>query len=863
MNTPISPIRALSLLLAAALGAGLPVLLPLAASEIPPYIPHILIIVSACLGFLQWLSYRGVSCNRGAVNHRVTNRAFVDNKNVSGWSCVAAPVALFLLAYACNLARLEALIESQLPEAWQQKDIELQFRLASLPEYQEGFKKGSEKASFYAKVIALVAAPEGGDAANYSEQLIGKLIRLSWYDLPSETMLVPGQLWQAKVRLRRPRGTVNPNGFDYQAWLLTRKVVASGYLKMRAEVLLVDSQPRLSINLARYQIKQRLFGGLPSGADGDDAEVSLQNRGLLLALLLGDRSDISADSWRGLQNTGTIHLMAISGLHIGLVAGFCFAVFHWLARLLAIWQPLGVRWLAPAMSSLFALIYALLSGFGVPSQRALILVVMLNLGYWLGRRLSYARCLVIAVMAITLLDPFAFIQPGFWLSFSAVSVLIYSFSCRVIEPAKWLSLLRAQLVLFVGMLVPLALLGLPVSLISPVANLIFVPLVSFAVIPPLLLAGITGLVSLRVGHLFLQLADWVLTLAVRGLELMSDYAMENPLLWHPTISPQGGVLMLAGLLGVVLLLAPKAVGYRVLGLLLLVVTLIPKSTEQSALGITMLDVGQGLSVVIATPKHTLVYDTGARFGESFDIGSRVIAPHLYQQGRTHIDTLVVSHGDSDHNGGTTGLLSMIASERIISGEPKRVERSLAVPESSAGGIRAALNARAVEVEACGDQTAWQWDGVTFEVLWPEAGAMVNAEADATLKSNNRSCVLLVSFEGRRILIAGDIEAPVERILLRDPRLAAGVDLLVAPHHGSKTSSTNAFIAALQPQYVLFSVGYQNRYHHPHPSIEKRYQDLGSHLLRTDLDGALVFNFDLSGGVSLSRERQQRRRLWLE
>ena len=851
MNNPVSSARTLSLLIAVALGAGLPVLLPVVASEIPIYTLHTLFCVSSCLGFQLWW------CRR--------RRVALKCVPMSIWHFVAAPIALFLLSYACNLARLESLIDDQLPEAWQQTDIELQFRLASLPEYQEGFKKGSVKASFYAEVIGVVTAPEVVGTAHYSEQITGRLVRLSWYDIPEETTLVPGQLWQAKARLRRPRGTVNPNGFDYQAWLLSRKVVASGYLKMRADVSLVTSQLPLSINLLRYRIKQRLFGVSHRNFDAHESLPSLANRGLLLALLLGDRSDISADSWRGLQNTGTIHLMAISGLHIGLVAGFCFALFRWLARLLAIWQPLGIRWLAPLMSSLFALIYALLSGFAVPSQRALILVVMLNLGYWLGRRLSYVRCLVVAVVAITLLDPFAFMQPGFWLSFSAVAILIYSFSCRITEPSRWHALLRAQMVLFVGMLVPLALLGLPVSFISPAANLIFVPLVSFAVIPPLLLAGVTGFVSVSLGHFFLQLADWVLTLAVGGLGLMSDFAIENPLLWHPRVSFLGGVLILAGLLGVMLLLAPKAAGYRVLGLLLLGVTLIPKSTEQPALKLTLLDVGQGLAVVIATPKRTLIYDTGARFGDSFDIGSRVIAPYLYQQGRTHIDTLVISHGDSDHNGGTSGLLATMSSERIISGEPDRVKRSLSALNTNAKASVAEasgnVNAGASEVEACGDNTDWQWDGVTFEVLWPIIGAIANPQT--TVKSNNRSCVLLVSFGERRILIAGDIEAPVERILEHAPRLAGGVDVLVAPHHGSKTSSTSAFIALLKPRYVLFSAGYRNRYHHPHPTIVKRYQELGASLLRTDLDGALVFDFESDGGVSLSRERQQQRRLWLE
>ncbi|WP_028694929.1 DNA internalization-related competence protein ComEC/Rec2 [Pseudomonas cremoricolorata] len=625
-------------------------------------------------------------------------------------------------------------------------------------------------------------------------------LQLSWFNGPP---VIPGERWRLAVSLKRAHGLLNPHGPDREASLLARRIGATGTVK---------AGERLSAQAGSWRdaLRQRLL-----------SVDALGQQALLSALVLGDGSGIRAEQWQVLRDTGAVHLLVISGQHIGLLAGLVYGLVALLARL-GLW-PARLPWLtwACALSLVAALGYGWLAGFQVPVQRACLMLAVVLLWRFCFRQLPASFPLLLALNGVLLIEPLASLLPGFWLSFAAVATLIYCFAGRLGGWRPWQAWTRAQWVIAVGLLPLLLALGLPVSLSAPLANLLAVPWVSLVVLPLTLLG--TALLWLPVvGEALLWLAGG----ALLGLfETLAQFAQWRPA-WLPPALPWSNWTLLA--LAVLLMLLPRGLPLRVPGVLMLL-ALWPR-LESVPLGeaeVLHLDVGQGLAVLVRTRHHTLLYDAGPAFGE-VDLGEQVVLPTLRKLGVDRLDLLLISHAHADHAGGALAVRRGLPVARVVSGEPTEVAPALAA-------------------QPCVSDEAWEWDGVRFS-LWQWAGGD---------SSNERSCVLLVEASGERLLLAGDIERGAEQAWLAQPQRPT-VDWLQAPHHGSRSSSTGAFLRALSPRGVLISRGRGNSFGHPHPQVLARYRDLGLAIGDTAVDGALRLRLGQHGRISGQREQ---RRFW--
>lgn len=693
---------------------------------------------------------------------------------------------------------------------------------------------------------------------------------LSWFSGP---MVSPGERWRLKVKLKRPRGFVNPAGFDYQAWLLRQGLGATGYVRHGEINQRLGNSNGVNIDRLRLRLLRWLSepdDNNPGGKAADrvanlPVNPPTQNlNGLLIALLIGERSQISTTQWQLLQQTGTNHLIAISGLHIGLVAG----IGYWLGkRMGACINLLYPRVTSVVLGSLCSLLlawfYAALAGFSLPTQRALLMVALVQVALWARRSPVSPHNLALALFLVLLFDPLAGLNLGFWFSFAAVAWLLYGFAGRVKKPVntgralsdrsltamvldrskrkfQWLQeFSNAQIVVTVGLLLPSLLLVNSVSLIAPFANLVAIPLVSVVVVPLLLLAAglfmilgeASGLVELA-----LQSTQWAISGLWQWLQWLQSTAGGG--MWYPDTKLSISVVIL-GFTGAGVLLMPRGIPGRWLGGLAILVALFPQHPKPSPLTLTALDVGQGLALVVESQGKTLVYDTGPIYSAHFNAGAGIIAPYLKKQGIRQIDALVLSHNDSDHAGGLTGLLTEVPVRRLLVGEPEKSPPQL-------------------KAEDCHQAAPWRWQEIEFNVL-----KMPSAQGHAEpRKSNNRSCVLYIRYGSVQILLPGDIEAESEKALLQAHPALGHIDLLVAPHHGSITSSTRAFVEQIAPQYVVYSAGFNGRYRHPHSEVVARYQARGTRSFNTSREGAIQFRWHSPGDVQITRWRQQAKRYWM-
>jgi competence protein ComEC len=556
-------------------------------------------------------------------------------------------------------------------------------------------------------------------------------------------------------------------------------------------------------------------------------------RGIVLALAIGDRQQITPAQWDVLTRTGTNHLVAISGLHVGLVAGFAFFLMRRLWRLSA---RAVTRWPAKkagAVAGLVAaMVYAALAGFSVPTQRALLMVAVVMLAIIVQRHTRPSSLLALALLLVLIIDPLAVMAAGFWLSFGAVAVILYGMSGRLAMRSLWWRWGRVQWLVAVGLLPGLLLLFQKASVVAPLANLLAVPWVSLITVPLTLLGSIALSFSAVAGEWLLALSTLSLDVLWRWLDWLAHWPQAA---WQQMAPPLWA--MPVAVIGIAWMLAPRGVPTRWVGL----VGLLPLLFMSSALipegqaRFTLLDVGQGLAAVVQTRNHVLVFDTGPRFSSGFNTGEAVVAPYLRAQGRGHIDTLLVSHGDNDHIGGVAGLRADIPVRQILSSVPQDIDGA----------------------EPCEAGQRWQWDGVEFVMLNPGGNLKTSGRSE-----NNRSCVLRVQAGGHSVLLTGDIERAAESELAHifAERLAS--DVLVVPHHGSLTSSSSAFLAAVSPKLALFPVGYRNRYGFPKAQITQRYADRQVRLLDTAQHGAI--ELQLGGAIELDAavtHRQQAARYW--
>jgi competence protein ComEC len=652
-------------------------------------------------------------------------------------------------------------------------------------------------------------------------------VLLTWYE---EGAVAVGQRWQFVVKMKRPRALVNEGGFDYQRWLLSRGISATGYIRQSASNTQLSPQQTYPVQNFRSRIRSWIL-----------THANFDAKGPILALAIGDNSFMSPEQWLLFRQTGTGHLMAISGLHIGLIAVFGFFLGRFVSTAITVLGKHGrsLRLLPNLFSCLCAITYAALAGFGLPTQRALVMVLILNLALILGRGHRPLRALVLAALVVLLIDPLAGLDMGFWLSFGAVAVLIAYFQYRhqaltgkIPGINKTVGFARAQVVVFIGLMLPLLAFNTPLSLLAPLANLVVIPLVSLFAVVPLLIGIALQSISLELANLCLSVVEFTLQTSFRWLRLLVE--LDLPAFWSPSGSSSSPVLIGLAILGVGMLLIAQGFPGRWLGVLLLLPILFPKLPDKDPLHVTVLDVGQGLAVVVQTPAHTLLYDAGARFSDRFDTGEAVVLAYLRYHGIKYIDTFVVSHGDNDHAGGAEAVLAGIRVDQIIVGEP--------------------LNNIVRTTEACDSNRRWQWQAVSFALIEPQ----IEVE---DRDNNNLSCILVITYRDQHLLLPGDIEAPIERALLAQQQLPSPLQTIIAPHHGSRTSSTPAFVKTLHPDRAVFSAAYRSRYGHPHPLVTERYQQRGAALYNTADAGQIDIRWSEAGEVEITQLRERRPRYW--
>ncbi|MCY1487593.1 ComE operon protein 3 [compost metagenome] len=697
------------------------------------------------------------------------------------------PLAFFLFGFCWACVSAQWALDDRLAGELDGRTLWLQGEVVGLPEQADG-------------VVRFQLA----DAVSRRADLPARL-RLSWYGGPT---MQAGERWRLAVKLKRPHGLVNPASFDYEAWLLAQRIGAVGTVKQGERLGPARGPAAWRDALRRRMLQVDAFG----------------REGGLVALVIGDGTGLSTADWRLLQDTGTVHLMVISGGHVALLAALVYGLVVGLAR--RGWWPRAWPWLpwACGLSFAVALGYGLLAGFEVPVRRACLMIAIVLLWRLRFRHLGVWWPWLLALNGVLLVEPLASLQAGFWLSYAAVAVLALVFAGRLGPWGWWRSWGRAQWTMAVGLLPVLLALGLPVSASGPLANLLAVPWVSFLVVPLALLG--TLLLPL------FGLGDWLLWLAGGLLEalfrLLAWIAAWLPAWTAPAIP---GWAWLLGASGALLLLLPAGVPVRALGLALLTPMLWPPISvpPPGRAEVWVLDVGQGLAVLLRTREHALLYDAGPRYGE-FDIGERVVLPSLCTLGVSRLDLMLISHADSDHAGGAVAVQQGMPVGRVLSGEPAELPSAL-------------------QSEPCGDGAAWQWDEVRFTTWrWMDAP-----------EGNPASCVLMVEVNGERLLLTGDIDAQAERALLtagRDLR----ADWLLAPHHGSRSSSSAAFLKAVKPHAVLISRGAHNAFNHPHPLVMARYRAFAIASHDTVQSGALRIDLGARGEPYGLREE---RRFWRE
>jgi competence protein ComEC len=667
-------------------------------------------------------------------------------------------------------------------------------------------------------------------------------IALSWYadggsnpgKLPDS--LKPGERWRLTVRLQRPHGNANPGGFDYEAWLLEQGVRATGYVRVDTGNAQLDAfVPRIGtlIERTRAVLRDRIQAALPDR----------QYAGVIVALVIGDQRGIDQADWQVFNRTGIGHLISISGLHITMIAGLAALAMSSLWRrsfFTGAQLPLRLpaQKVAALTGALAALLYVLLAGFGVPAQRTLYMLSVIALALWFGRLASVTHVLCAALGVVVLLDPWAVLWPGFWLSFGAVAVILFGGHGRIAPhetgfKANLKAAGRTQWSVTLG-LVPLTMLLFgQVSLVSPLANAIAIPLVSFIVTPLALLGSLSPA----------PIGGWLLLAAhavIEGLAAVLGQLAQMPgAVWRAP-APQAWVFLLA-LGGTLWMLMPRGWPHRWAGAAawLPLLLQVPEQPEPGRFRVIAFDVGQGMALLVETAGHRLLYDTGPGYAPGADAGSRVLLPYLRVRGIAELDGMVISHSDADHTGGALAVL----------GETKVGWLASSLPASHPVARAAPRHLH------CAAGQRWAWDGVRFEMLHPAAASY----ADPKPKPNARSCTLRITNGRTAILLAGDIEAAQEAALVSNGADGLRADVLLAPHHGSGTSSTQAFLQAVRPSVSVFQVGWRNRYKHPKKDVYERYGQLGIERLRTDELGALTLEF--GGEAAAQAYRRQHARYW--
>jgi competence protein ComEC len=742
--------------------------------------------------------------------HCGRSQSSVNQKLVQALWLLVAMMAGFFWAAAYAHVRLA----DELPKAQEGRDIQLIGVVASLPQltaHGQRFVFDVEQVITPDAVVPRRISLSYSSAGQRKAQDAGHVFQ-------------PAERWQLTVKLRRPHSLTNPQGFDFEVWMLERNLRASGSIKKHTENQKLEKhviRPGYLVECARGTIRDHMTNVL-----GDRPYA-----GILKALVIGDGGGISSSQWQVFLRTGINHLVSISGLHVTMLAGMAFAFTHWLWRKKPQWMlHLPARKAATLAGVFAALMYALVAGFSIPTQRALYMLSVFALALLLGRHVSILRVLAYALFVVVLIDPWAVLAAGFWLSFGAVAFMAYALGGRL-RPAHWLpNAISAQWAITLGLIPLLLAMFQQFSMISPLANAVAIPVFSLIVVPLTLIGSVLPIEwPLLLAHEITAACMWV-------MEQMSALPAS---IWSQHAPPPWSIPL--AVLAIFWMLLPSGFPLRWLGAigLLPLFVVVPQTPQHGAMEVTVLDVGQGLAVVVRTASHSLLYDAGPPQSNEQDSGNRIIVPNLKAAGVRILDAMVISHDDVDHTGGAASVLALMPVKWMST--PLAADHHLLQNQQH---VR------------CHAGQRWEWDGVRFEMLYPSP----DSYEKAPVNDNDQSCVLRVISQYGSILIPGDIEKAAEFSLVRSGQSLQS-DVLIAPHHGSKTSSTEVFLDSVNPQLTIFTTGYRNRYRHPHRVVVKRYHSRNIPTFQSDRDGAILLNFSSDAGLQLTRWRSQYKRYW--
>ncbi|MBT0963408.1 DNA internalization-related competence protein ComEC/Rec2 [Denitromonas iodatirespirans] len=724
------------------------------------------------------IGYRRVSSRRG--------RAF---------ACLALGIAV---GFAYGSARAHWRLADQLDPALDGVTLSLAGQVRGLVQHR-------------ADGVRFAFVPDAGVAG------VPRRIAVSWYPDAAAPIpaLAPGQPVVLELRLKRVRSQRNPGGFDYAGHLFAEGVGALGYART-VERLAAPPATDLAARIDRWRddIRRRIAVLVPPDAVG-----------VLTAMAVGDQGGISDTQWTILRNTGTAHLVAISGLHVSIVAALLGGLWGWLWRRF----PAAVLWLPAQRASvvaaaLAAVVYGALAGFGVPVTRSLLMLLIVCAAWMSARRPTPGRVLMLALLGVMLFDPWCVLAAGFWLSFGAVAALLLVLSGRHGVRGRVGAFAVAQLsVTCLTAPVLLVLFG-QMSLVSPLANALAIPLVSLVVVPLVLAGAVLPI-------------DGLLLLAALVMGVLMDmlaWAAAWPWSVWTRATPPVALVVLA-LAGSAWALLPRGTPWRTLGWLAWLPALLwlPARPAPGTFEARVLDVGQGLAVHVRTASRDMLYDSGPSYYRGGDAGARHVLPYLQGLGLRQLDLMVISHDDKDHAGGARSVLAGIDVQATIAGEGVRLETP-------------------VPGRPCHAGEGWTWDGVTFRFLHPASG-------EAYRKDNDRSCVLHISTQSGALLLPGDIESRIEQHLAEQGRWPPS-SVVVAPHHGSRSSSSDALVDAAGARAVVFSSAHGNAFGHPAAAVVARWQAAGAEVWRTDTQGAVWLRID-SSGVRLGAEAAENLRYW--
>jgi competence protein ComEC len=663
------------------------------------------------------------------------------------------------------------------------------------------------------------------DAEVLDSPQLPRRLRIGWYE--PRVLIRLGDIWQLELRVRRPRGASNPGLLDYEAWLLRERIAATGYVVQGRRNQLLQSSVLSPLDAKRQSVVDRLVGLV------DEPERAA----VLAAVSVGARHLISADQWERYARTGTSHLMAISGLHIGLAASGGYFLAAFLAGILRI--RLNQHFLATVFAVAVGVGYVVISGLAVPAQRAGLMIAIAGAVVLRRRQVRPFDLVAAAAVAIVLASPLASMAPGFKLSFAAVLVLLWLARRQhgrqgdgVFRPLlRFVSGLGSmQLMLLFGLLPLTVLIFGRIAIAAPIVNLLAVPVFSVVTVPCVLIGLILDGWAQPIGDKVLFIAAVSLDLVEALISMAAQFSWAS----MPIAAISGFAWVFIGLPLLWVVMPPGWPGRSLVFPALLALGLyLPARPDAGCADIDVLDVGQGLSIVVTSHSEVVVFDTGPAYRGGGDAAESVLVPFLRRQGIRYVDRLIVSHSDIDHAGGVETLLAGVAVGSVLGGE--------------------LLNVPGAGLCAAGE--GWKDDAIRYSIIHPPQ--------HADYAGNDASCVLLIEIGEQRVLFTGDIEKAAESDLVRAGSLSA-VDIVVVPHHGSRTSSSAAFVAALRPSVAIVSAGFGNRWGFPKDDVVSRWRAVGADVLTTAESGAISMRLCRQGGlVSLTRQRISQRRIWHE